>query len=604
MSTDINTENAKQIRERMEVYCGINARQTNVDFSVIGTGYNIALDDVNTLDAMSETDWNMRTLTDFQGEGFVLDGSCELLDTSLTTASLANGKNGLRTDIGQGTTITMTAPSQFTAITLAITHGTGTITKGADTYEIRRIVVVPVNSTTVTFTVSNDNPNERVEIASITPGIVLSFDNTNLISCNLDLRTDLTLVNPTWQISSIEIEAYWPNDISEAISNVGDDVPIWYYAGYDGDYSKMRTFYLSEAATQKENLITLKGEDMSHKLEDAKNVLIQRLDTTAKTGYKDLYNWFVKIIRNAGIKPVSTQSAPAAAGNTTTAWSLVMTEASPRDFVQDIMRLGHSSTFWPRFVDAGIPKITWSKPTSQWDIYETECGDFERNVDRNIAKIKTGDDAEYGVVNNVTRQTAWTVIQKNIRIKSGQKITKNFSDVWYWSYKVAYKQGDKFIWSLIDKVQWIPNKTSVQKKVKTNEKYTTGEKKGQYKYKKKWFYRPTLYGKKLTVSKGATSTVPNPTRPGYTAEVSPIAIGRVYQGSSTSIVYPNYNHLFGMSNIGGSFTWKGDPRMQPYDIFTLHRKDGTTETCTIQDIQLRHEGGGTQATISYRKGII
>ena len=586
MSTNINTENAKQIRDRMEVYAGINARQTSVIFSTITPGAGLEIQDSNTLTAMSNTDWNMRVLTDFQGQGFPLDGTCELYDSSVA-ASLDDGKIGLRTTVGTGTTITVQAASNFSALTIAFTSGEGSITYGGETYTIRRIVVIPVNSTSATLTINNTDADSRIEIASITPGIVLEFDNTNLVSCSLDLRTDLSIVNPTWAISSIEIQAYYQDDISEAISNVGDDVPIWYYAGYDGDYSDMRTFYLSEAATQKENLITIKGEDMSHKLEDAKNVSIQRLDTVAHSGWIALYNFFVTVIKNAGVKPVSVESAPAKSGSTTTGRSIVMTEASPRDYVQDIMRLGHTGTFWPRYVDAGIPKITHSKPTSKWDIYETECGDFERNVDRNVAKIATGADAEYGVTNTTTRATKWTVIQKNMSIKSGQRITKNFSDVWYWAYSVAYKQGNKFIWSLLDKVQWIPNKTSVRKTVKG---------------KKKWYYRPTLYGKRLTASKGATSIVPSPTRPGYTAEVSPIAIGQVYQG--TTFVYPRYANLFSISNVGGSFTWKGDPRMQPYDVFTLHRQDGTAETCTIEQIQLKHEGGGTVATISYRKGII
>jgi hypothetical protein len=58
------------------------------------------------------------------------------------------------------------------------------------------------------------------------------------------------------------------------------------------------------------------------------------------------------------------------------------------------------------------------------------------------------------------------------------------------------------------------------------------------------------------------------------------------------------------SNETGSFTWKGDPRMQPRDVFTWHFLDGTTELRTVETINLKHEGGGTVATITYLKGIV
>ena len=65
-----------------------------------------------------------------------------------------------------------------------------------------------------------------------------------------------------------------------------------------------------------------------------------------------------------------------------------------------------------------------------------------------------------------------------------------------------------------------------------------------------------------------------------------------------------FNSLMNRSNETGSFTWKGDPRMQPRDVFTFVYRDGTTELRTVETINLKHEGGGTVATITYRKGIV
>ena len=82
---------------------------------------------------------------------------------------------------------------------------------------------------------------------------------------------------------------------------------------------------------------------------------------------------------------------------------------------------------------------------------------------------------------------------------------------------------------------------------------------------------------------------------------------RRQNGSSTYVEIAPYTAiktLLNRSNITGSFTWKGDPRMQPRDFFNLHRLDGTVEVCTIESIALRHEKGGTTAEITYRKGKV
>ena len=58
------------------------------------------------------------------------------------------------------------------------------------------------------------------------------------------------------------------------------------------------------------------------------------------------------------------------------------------------------------------------------------------------------------------------------------------------------------------------------------------------------------------------------------------------------------------SKTTGSFKWKGDPRMQPRDVIKFHRLDGTVEEITLENITIAHEGGGTSAEITYRKGVI
>lgn len=583
----IASENQNQIRTGMEVHCGLTARaSTNLSFTTSG---DIAAVDSNISASLDTEDWTMRSLADFSGDGFPLDGSCVLLDTS-ATGSLEDGKIGLRSDIGGSFAVTASASSEITAVTVDITSGAGTITANGTTYAIRRVVVIPVNATSISMTITSDDPERRVEIASVTPGVVLEFDSENLISVDLDLRSDLSIVGSELPISAIEISAYWPDDISESITNVNDDVPIWYYAGYPGDYSTVRYFYLSESATQIDGILSIRGEDAVGKLEDADNVPLRRLDTRKRLGHVNLYNWMKSIIKGAGIKLSYAESSPTAVGNDNTISPMLLLEASPRNYVQDIMSLSHTGTFWPTFVDAGIPRLTHTKPSSSWDIYEEDCGEVTRIVDRNLAKLKSGSE-DYGLSNTVTRADSWTVIQSDISIKSGTKITKNFADQYYWQYSVAYKRNNAFTFALPNKVQWTASKTSVQKTVIENGKKV-----------KKWYYRPTLYGKELSVTVNAKALTPSTKRPGRTEIVEPLAVGKLYQGST--LIYPNYARLFDMSNVSGSFIWKGNPKMQPRDVFTFHRLDGSTEVCTIESIEMHHEEGGTHATITYRQEVV
>lgn len=580
----------------MNVYCTMTAKYTKADIKVPSKTGNIAIVDINIDTAIDNDNWNMRKLADFQGEGFRLDGSCELVNKTMA-GSLKSGKFGIRSAIGGTITLKVTSTQTIPAVTMAFTAGEGTVSTGNDEYEIRRIVIVPVNGKSVTLTIASSDPEKRVELASILPGLIMQFDRKNITVCTTSLKSDLSMQEPSWPISDIELKAYWPDDISEAISNIGDDVPITYKAGYPGDYSETRNFYLSEAAEQSEGIITIRGEDASHKLEDAREIPMQRLDCGNNSGYKTLYNWFVDIIKATGIRPVSVEKSPGATKSKTYR-SMIMTQRSPRDHVQNVMNLMRMDSFWPTFVDAGIPQISWSKPVKKWDIYEEECGDVVRKPDRNIAKITAED--ENGIHSYTTRKTKWVALAKDIKVKKGVPVKKSFSD-YYWAYSVKWKKKNKFTKAQLNGVEWIPTVTSKKVKKKTKKKYKSGKKKGQYKYKKVWINRPTLYGKRLIITKVGSSIIEATKRPGTTAHIEPMVYGRCYQG--TTFIFPNYSLLFKRNNIAGSFTHKGNPQWQPRDVFTFHRLDGRTETCTFENITFIHEGGGMLAQVTYRKGI-
>lgn len=590
----IDEENRKSIRTPFEVHCGFSGRNEKVDLTF--TGISGAVTDANVSEALDNEHWDMRDLTDLSGAGFSLDGTCSLFDSALS-GSLENGKLGLRSIVGETLAITVTSKTDIAALTLAVTSDSpGTISANGTDYEARRIVVIPVNGKTITFSAKSTDPESRIEIASITPGITLEFSNKNLVSCTLALRSDLSITSPSWQVSEIEIQAYWPDDISEAISNVGDDVPVWYYAGYEGDYSKIRSFYLSEKASMENNIITIKGEDMSAKLED-KNNISQVVNSTGGNGRRTLYNRFLKFITDSGVKLVSRETAPDTNSNSSP-YTLIFDEQSSREIVADIMNLSHNGSFWPAFVDAGIPTVTWSKPIKKWDIYEKDCGDVVRSVERNISKITT--DADYGLHSKAVRSNKLETLEtKSVEAGKGY----SHSPEGYWWYLTV--SNAKSVLATASKIVWTAKKTTVSKKVKvkSGKKYKTGKKKGTpiYKTVTKKLNQCVVKGKSVTVTMENSSILPSGKRPGTTITVDPISHGKIYGG--TTLLYPNYAYLFNRSNITGSFTFKGDPRMQPRDVFSFHRLDGSEELCTIETITLTHEGGGTKAEVTYRKGI-
>ena len=577
----LHSESRKSYRKGLTVHCGLSAEDTACDLSFSASG-DVAAIDTNISTSLDNNKWDMRNLTDLSGGGFPLDGSCELYST--LAGSLADGKVGIRSDIGGEVNINVSGSRQFTAVTVAITGGneSGRIIANGKTYPARRIVVIPVNATSLSIKAESLDANRRIVIASIVPGIAIDFDNENLISCKLNLRSNLAIESPTWEISEIEIEGYYPDDISEALSNVNDDVPIWYESGYAEDMAPMRFFYLSEAAKMEGNIITLHGQDASHKLDNLNNVC-QLINSNTGNGDKKLYDRFVKFITDSGIKLMEREQSPAT-GSGDTKYSAITKEATSRSMVAEIMNLSHAGNLWITFVDAGIPRVYHTKPTSKWDIYEEDCSSPTRTIERNIGKIASQD--TYGLQSTVTRKTEWkNLAKKNVEKDEDYKYKEEDTYFWAWSVSNA-----KDIVQSAKQITWVAKKDTTKKKQKVKGKTKTV-----------YSNQSVVKGKKAKVVRNNKSILHENRRPGITLNIEPYAYGRIYQG--TSLRFPNYKALFDRSNVTGAFTTRGDPRMQPRDIFTFHRLDGTTEVCTIESIALSHEKGGTTAEITYRKGI-
>lgn len=587
----IDTQNTKQIRDPMIISCGIAAESSiNITCSDFSGFY---LMDPNPSAALKSDEWPVRGIADLQGDGFPLDGSRSFYKDM--TASEDNGKIGAKTHIGDSGGFTVTSTSTIPALTI-YTEGAGTLTANGVEYELRGVNVIPVNSTSITLEFASSDPTRRVEVLSVIPGINLAWDNDSLVSVQLNLRSDLSIEQNQWMVSEIEIRAYYPDDISEAVSGISDEVPIWYTAGYPGNMSTERRFYLSEPVTMDRNIITIKGRDASHKLVEHGNAA-HILNTTTGSGRRDLYAKMAYFIENAGIKLRAREAAPAATSGTTQR-TLIFKSNTYDSIVANIINLAHMGTYWPTFVDAGIPRIYHTKPTKKWDIYEEDCGNVVRTAARNISKIKSDDD--YGLHSKVIRSNDLQEIVRR-RVVAGSRYTQNAGG-YFWALNVSNAID---VFRTAESIRWTADRSTMEVGSIGYEIDDKGEIKQVS--KKEYLYECIVKGKAANIEVDAERVVADPPRAGITMEASPISYGQVYgepaSGQTAVFIYPNYRNLFRRSNITGSFLWKGDPRMQPRDVFGLHRLDGSEELCTIESITLKHEGGGTTAEIAYRLGV-
>ena len=580
--TTINAQNALQIREKpMEVYIslqvGSSAKISNYAPQGAYKSYDSTLGDSSI---------SMRNIADLAGDGFPLDGSYRLYDPNEATSS-SNGKLGLRGNAGQDVAVTITASATLTAVTVA-TRGVGTITIGGVSYPSTGNNVIPINARTATLTFSPAANNGRAEVDYIVPGITLSATNDTLTRCTLALRGNLAVIDHTWEESEIEFEMYYPYDISSSFAYVQNEWPITYRAGYDGDLSTVRKFYLSEPVEMKDNIITIKGVDASHRLND-KTMPEQWFDTQRSNAHQVIYQKFIDVIKSAGITIQRQQSWNGTASGVFQ--HAIIPEMTARDFVAGTMNLtlNHkvgSTSYGIQFVDAGIPTVEHGdgKTFGQtWTINKSDCGDFSELYERNIAKVQdSNDERKFYETMTPARNVETGNIASKVTGVVGQEFEYNFDGYHYGTYVGAgfAPTSSDYAFSIIANT---PSRV---------------------------FFRITRRGTKpfyvtafpVSISGGYVAYSNPNGLPGQTIEMEPFIYGSIADTNNHQVFH--IPSLFARSTRTCSFVWKGDPRMQPLDYLKMIDDTKPVSPATwyrITSIELTHEGGGTIATIEARE---
>ena len=594
MSTTIDIENAKQIRTPMEIYCGISAENTTAyetisSISGISPG-TVALQDSNATGSIKTFGWPELLLADLAGGGFPLDAGAQFVTTP--HAGSASGKYGAQSDPAEGLEIIVSTNASAVSIT-ADGEGYVEAYSGGQllgTYPIQRQFVVPVPQNTSTqLLFINTSLLSRVIVYTIVPGVVMSFNNDNLISVTLDLAGDLSLEAPTLEASSIEINAYYPADISEIISSVSEDTPIWYYAGYDGDYCETRKFYISEDAVQANNVITIHGTDACARLcEKNKYSKLFHAGKTTGLGLYELYSYMKSIVTGAGITLAHFQKMTNPGGDYYSGEFVVALEQSVQDLFGAIMLEMHEypQDYAPTYVDAGIPTLyhkriasdgTYKSPNQLrvWTINEEDCADLERRIQKRVNWVYNSDTTSPLLVK---MSAVGAVEYEEIAVK--KKCVANgiyTQDAENYYQNIVVSNSKKLYTNSANKVKWAADHNGAC----------------------------SVHGRPLTETQYLFSDAYSglTPRPGVEVYITPAFKGMFRRLTSSGYVSPDYQRM-NASNIMGSFTFKGDPRMQPRDTFKFVRLDGTTEVATIERIEMTHEEGGTTATLHYRLGVM
>lgn len=400
MATTIDIENAKQIRQPMDVVIEMNVPDTSVTLTYSGYFTTSKISDGE----LDEPTWPMRGLADLQGQGFPLDGSRELYDSGVTPSE-ANGKIGVRGNIGQSVNVTVRGNKTIASL---FVHATGaeSITFGSTTTPIiNNVVTIPVGATSITLTLNPASATERIEISEIGAGARFSITNENLIRATVSLRSDLSIVNPTLPESELNVEVYQDTDVSEAVAAIPEDTPITYSAGYPGDMSPTRKFYVTGQVTWADNVLSIQAVDAVHLLDyETPSFFVGVIGISAASA---IFEYIVEVSRALVGDVIADTDAYQIIFNTYTIGTrsaLIIPEGlSIRDIIAHIVNVMRWDYITPDYfsrwapsgiskmkvdyVDAGIPAMRFVTNPPMWAINEEDCGDIQKNVERKISRI-------------------------------------------------------------------------------------------------------------------------------------------------------------------------------------------------------------------------
>ena len=565
--TTIVEENRKALRRAVRVECGLQESKTGPT----------SVDPVNAeadLTGLANIDSGLfaATLMDLAGSGFLNDGGAIPMQTD--TDSGRYGYISEETAKADGTFdnpvgVTVQADQNWDRITLQVRGQYG---------QTKLIQVTPTwAGGQATVYVDNWTPGERVYIIGVFLGLAWVWNNENLLSVTADLHSVGTELGGELEVSSIEIQAYETTDYTDVIGRIQRGAPIYYTAGYDGNQSLPRKFYLSEPISWDNNVLNIKGQDASYLLDgvevpafanfyagevSARYAIRPRIESALETITYDTVGSFPDI----RIKPTGDDG-----------FDVRYDRKPARAVVSEHVDLFRNADHLRiTYVDAGRPTIYYGANGTRWTIYADEISEFNAIAElrKNELRITLPDYYEFY---NTSIEQVDATIGKNYFVDLDPPVPT--SNVWI-----------------------TPTPTSSEQ--------INCE---RFKFKAAATRQYTVYGYQ------ALENI-EPGNDPYVASIS--GSGEVF---TFQFVYPNYvttdNYqltkmavadLLSRSNVKYEFTYRGNPEIQPRDILNVEIatwENGSMtkrwETMTVDTVTLEHsEGGGFASKITARKGVV
>lgn len=372
--TTIAEENLKTLRKAMRVECGF--RETaDEPTNITPVGADPVYIGLENLDR----DHLTTVLMDLAGDGFANDGRAVPIETDsesyrygYVSESATKADGTFWTPFG----LTIESSTNWGHITVEVMDQRG---------NVQVFLFEPVwNSGQTTVLLNSFSQNERAYIVGVYLGKAWIWDNSSLLSVNVDLRSVSTEIGGELEASTIEIKAYEPTDYTEIIGQIPKGAPIWYFAGYTEDISELRRFYLSEAVSWNDNVLTVQGQDATMLLDNVEVPVSIVKYWAARDMVSDITDRIKAALDTVtfeenGVAP----SIPADYEQT-----VLFNGAAARSVISqytgifrddDVLRI--------TYVDAGRPTINYSD-VPVWTIYADEITDFNITVEKTKNRIE------------------------------------------------------------------------------------------------------------------------------------------------------------------------------------------------------------------------
>ena len=372
----ITEENRKTLRPAVNVYCGLREMADKPTSLTPLSGLNNYRGIANIDDSLFPA-----VIMDLAGNGFRNDG--EAIPMEPDTDSYRYGyisrevaKSDGTFNSKPGVYIVAGQKPQYVTLELRGQYG-----------DSKTVIVQPTwpqYGTHISVYVDNWTPGERVYIVGVYLGKAWIWDDASLLSVSADLHGINTEIGGELEVSTIEIQAYETEDSTGIIGRIPLGAPIWYSSGYPGDMAKTRHFYLSDAITWDNNILTVKGQDASG-LIDNTEVPVVAMNYGAGFWVEDIITDRIK----SALNDITVEELGSPKANYLTDPQVILYETTTaRSIISqftgilrdpDVLRI--------TYVDAGRPTINYGD-TPTWTIYADEIADLNIIVERNKNKIE------------------------------------------------------------------------------------------------------------------------------------------------------------------------------------------------------------------------